>query len=149
MIALSNVKQSGGPPKPIASYPNGISLVTELVPTAEDIARYDIILILADKGATRIDPFWEPQEPFAPEVYHDRIRWVWSRTPEQVIISKGRSDYISLKKANELNQDYECHIKIFGTEALEKTLSIGYFYCRLSGLSLTTTILILSLIKHM
>ena len=74
MIALSNVKQSGGPPKPIASYPNGISLVTELVPTAEDIARYDIILILADKGATRIDPFWEPQEPFAPEVYHDRIR---------------------------------------------------------------------------
>ena len=119
MIALSNVKQSGGPPKPIASYPNGISIVTELVPTAEDIARYDIILILADKGATKIDPFWEPQEPFAPEVYRDRIRWVWSRTPEQVIISKEVGLYI-LEKANELNQDYECHIKIFGTEAWKK-----------------------------
>ena len=63
MIALTNVKQSGGPPKPIASYPNGISLVTELVPTAEDIARYDIIPSLQTK-ATKIDPFWEPQEPF-------------------------------------------------------------------------------------
>lgn len=119
MVALTNVKQSGGPPKPIASYPNGISLVTELVPTAEDIARYDIILILADKGATKIDPFWEPQEPFAPEVYRDRIRWVWSRTPEQVIISKEVGLYV-LEKANELNQDYECHIKIFGTEAWKK-----------------------------
>ena len=46
MIALSNVKTLGGSDiKSIASYPNGISIITELVPTAEDIARYDLIAI--------------------------------------------------------------------------------------------------------
>jgi hypothetical protein len=89
------------------------------VEAAEDIARYDIILILPDKGAAQIDPFWEPASPFAPQVYKDRIRWIWSRTPEQIIISKEVGLYV-MEKANELNRDYECHIKIFGTEAWKK-----------------------------
>jgi hypothetical protein len=119
MISLSNVRAVDGTTKPIASYPNGISVLTELIETAEDIARYDLIVILADKGAAQIDPFWEPLEPFPEQVYKDRVRWVWSRTAEQIIISREVGLYI-MEKSNELNRDYECHLKIFGTEAWKK-----------------------------
>lgn len=124
MVSLSNVKTSAGEIKSIASYPNGIAIVTELVGTAEDIARYDILAVLGDKGNAIIDPFWEPEEPLPTEVYQTRIRWVWSRTKEQVFINEEVGRYI-IAKANELNQEYNCHIKIFGTEAWKKL-------CRLS-----------------
>lgn len=119
MIALSNVKSNGSEIKSIASYPNGISIVTELVPTAEDIARYDLLCVLGDKGNTQIDPYWEPEAPLPDEVYQTRVRWVWSRTPEQIIISEDVGRYI-LETANTLNKEYDCHIKIFGTEAWKK-----------------------------
>lgn len=119
MIALTNVKNVNGTIKPIASYPNGLAILTELVETAEDIARYDMIVILSDRGKNQIDPFWEPPEPFPTEVYQTRIRWVWSRNVDQIIINKDIGNYI-IQKANELNQTYECHIKIFGTEAWKK-----------------------------
>ena len=119
MIALSNAKAENGTIKPIASYPNGISIITELVPTAEDIARYDLIVVLPDRGNSQIDPFWQPSEPFPKEVYETRIRWIWSREPEQIIIDQETGYYI-LEQANQLNQIYDCHIKIFGTEAWKK-----------------------------
>jgi hypothetical protein len=119
MIALTNVKSSKGQIKSIASYPNGISIVTELVGTAEDIARYDIMLVLADKGNNVIDPFWQPETPYPKEAYQTRVRWVWSRTPEQIIITPEIGRYI-LEKANEINAKYDSHIKIFGTEAWKK-----------------------------
>jgi len=119
MIALTNTKASGGAIRPIASYPNGISILQELVGTAEDIARYDIALVSADRGNSQIDPLWEPLEPFTIEEYRARIRWVWSRTPDQIIISPELSKYI-MECANTLNKEYACHIKIFGTEAWKK-----------------------------
>lgn len=119
MISLSNVKSTAGEIKSIASYPNGVAIVTELVDTAEDIARYDIMAVLGDKGAESIDPFWTPEQPLSEEAYRTRIRWVWSRIPEQVIISDEVGRYI-IEKANALNELYNCHIKIFGTEAWKK-----------------------------
>ena len=120
MISLSNVKATASNEiKSIASYPNGISIVTELVPTAEDIARYDLMCILGDKGNAHIDPYWQPETPMPTEAYQTRIRWVWSRTEDQVIISSEVGNYI-IQKANELNEAYDCHIKIFGTEAWKK-----------------------------
>lgn len=119
MIALTNVKSTNGTIKPIASYPNGLAIVMELVGTAEDIARYDLIVVLSDRGASQIDPFWEPAVPFDKEVYQTRVRWIWSRTAEQVVINREVGLYI-LECANALNRDYECHIKIFGTEAWKK-----------------------------
>ena len=119
MIALSNVKTTVGEIKSIASYPNGLSIITELVPTAEDIARYDLLCVLGDRGTKRIDPYWEPDTPFPTEVYQTRVRWVWSRTEDQVIIDKDVGNYI-ITKSNDLNETYDCHIKIFGTEAWKK-----------------------------
>ena len=119
MITLSNTKHINNQIKPIASYPNGISIITELVPTAEDIARYDLMVILGDRGNANINPLWEPDQPFDTEAYRTRIRWIWSRTPSQIIIPDSVKQII-IKHANELNQEYECHIKIFGTECWKK-----------------------------
>lgn len=119
MITLTNVRSNGDHIRSIASYPNGIDILVELAGTPEDIARFDMMLILGAKGNRTIDPFWEPEEPLPEQVYRDRVRWVWSRTPEQVIISKEVGHYI-LERCNELNKDYDCYIKIFGTEAWKK-----------------------------
>lgn len=119
MITLTNTKHTNNQIKSIASYPNGISIITELVPTAEDIARYDLIVVLGDRGDSNINPLWEPEEPYPTEAYRTRIRWIWSRTADQVIFS----DYVKqriIEAANELNKEYECHIKIFGTECWKK-----------------------------
>jgi hypothetical protein len=120
MISLSNVKSTGSNEiKSIASYPNGIAIVTELVPTAEDIARYDLLCVLSDKGNAQIDPYWQPETPLPTEAYQTRVRWVWSRTADQILIAEEVGNYI-IQQANELNKTYDCHIKIFGTEAWKK-----------------------------
>ena len=118
MISLTNVKTTNEI-KSIASYPNGISILTELVNTAEDIARYDIILVLSETGLQDIDPLWEPVPAFAPQVFRDRIRWVWTRTEEQIIKTPEIEKYI-VEKCNALNKKYPSHIKLFGTEAWKK-----------------------------
>jgi len=119
MITLTNVKNTSNKIKPIKSYPNGIDILVELIGSPEDIARYDLMLILGDQGNKYVDPFWEPKVPFEPEVYQTRIRWVWSRTPEQIIIDKEIGRYI-VERCNEINTKYNSHIKIFGTEAWKK-----------------------------
>ena len=132
MISLTNPKNKDGNIRSIASYPNGIAVLTDLVETAEDIARYDLIVILPDRGNAQIDPFWVPQEPLEKQVYRDRIRWIWSRTPDQIVISKDMELYI-VNMANELNKQYEGHIKIFGTEAWKKlsrlAIAIAGYVC--------------------
>lgn len=133
MITLTNTKHINNQIKPIASYPNGISIITELVPTAEDIARYDLMVVLGDRGNTNINPLWEPEEPFSTEAYRTRIRWIWSRTPEQIIFSDSVKQQI-INEANELNKEFDCHIKIFGTEAWKKICRLaiaiaGYCVC--------------------
>ena len=124
MITLTNVKNTTNKIKPINSYPNGIDILVELIGSPEDIARYDLMLVLGDQGNKTIDPFWEPTNPFEPEAYQTRIRWVWSRTVDQIIIDKEIGHYI-LEKCNDLNKEYDSHIKIFGTEAWKKVTRLA------------------------
>lgn len=124
MITLTNVKNINGVTKPINSYPNGVDILMELIGSPEDVARYDIMLVMGDNGTTTTDLFWQPDEPFEPELYQTRIRWVWSRNIDQVIITKEVGDYI-VDRCNELNRKYDSHIKIFGTEAWKKVARLA------------------------
>lgn len=124
MITLSNVKSSSKNIQPIASYPNGITILVDLIGSPEDIARYDLMLVMGETGNRIIDPNWRPITPFEPEVYKTKIRWVWSRNPDQVIITREVVEYI-FKKCNELNSKYDSHIKIFGTEAWKKVARLA------------------------
>lgn len=124
MITLSNVKSSSKNIQPIASYPNGITILVDLIGTPEDIARYDLMLVMGETGNRVIDPNWRPITPFEPDVYKTKIRWVWSRNPDQIIITREVVEYI-FKKCNELNSKYDSHIKIFGTEAWKKVARLA------------------------
>lgn len=125
MISLTNVKASkNGTIKPIESYANGIAVVQELVPTAEDIARYDLIDIESDRGNAVINPYWEPMQAYKEEDYRNRIRWIWSRSTEQIKFTEAAENCV-VRASNKLNEMYDCHIKIFGTECWKKL-------CRLS-----------------
>lgn len=125
MITLSNVKTLANKDiRSIASYPHGIAVITELVGSAEDIARYDIMLVLGDKGTSISDPYWEPRNPFSIDAYRTRVQWVWSRKAEQIQISEEVGKYI-FEVANELNKEYDSHIKIFGTEAWKKLARVA------------------------
>lgn len=132
MISLTNPKNKNGNIQSIASYPNGIAVLKDLVAAAEDIARYDMIVILPDRGNAQIDPMWIPEQPFDEQVYRDKIRWIWSRTSDQIIIDYETQLYI-IQTANELNRQYEGHIKIFGTEAWKKVsrlaIAIAGYVC--------------------
>lgn len=119
MIALTNPKNKNGNIRSISSYPDGISVLKDLVSAAEDIARYDMIVILPDKGNAQIDPMWIPDQPLDEQVYRDKIRWVWSRKADQIIMDDDTQLYV-IDLANGLNRKYEGHIKIFGTEAWKK-----------------------------
>jgi hypothetical protein len=124
MLTLTNPKVTGTQPRPISSYANGIQVVTDLVGNAEDIARYDIMAILPERGSSSIDPFFNPPEPFSEEAYRARIRWIWSREPEQVNIEEDVYRY-AVNVANQANKKYNSYIKIFGTEAWLKLLRIA------------------------
>lgn len=124
MITITNVRTEGDRPRSINSYPNGIEILLDLIGTPEDIARFDMMLVLGSKGDKDINPYWEPEKPLDPEIYRTRIRWVWSRTAEQVIISKELGVYI-IEQCNLLNKEFNSYIKIFGTEAWKKVTRLA------------------------
>lgn len=79
---------------------------------------------MGEQGNRMIDPFWKAETPFEPEAYQTRIRWVWSRNADQVIITDEITKYV-YEKCNELNNNYDSHIKIFGTEAWKKVTRLA------------------------
>lgn len=124
MLTLTNNKTDGAMPKPINSYPNGISILVDIIGTPEDIARYDLLAIFGFEATKEIDPFFEPPEPYPDIYYQTRIRWIWSRKPEQVIITESIYKYV-INKANEINKVYSTYINIFGVEAWKKILRLA------------------------
>jgi DNA primase len=124
MLSLTNTRSYKNNPKPISSYPNGIEILIDLIGTPEDIARYDVIAILGFDATKPIDPFFSPEKPFSIEQYRSRIHWIWSRKPEQIIITPEIYQYTQ-KHANALNKTYPSHIKIFGIEAWKKILRLA------------------------
>lgn len=124
MITLTNPKTVGGAIKAIDAYPNGMSVLLDLIDTAEDIARYDMVLVLGDKGNIEMDPTWELPTPFTEEEYRTRIRWIWSRPASHIEINKEIESYI-IERSNALNKCYASHIKIFGTETWKKLSRIA------------------------
>lgn len=124
MLTLTNVKTHGTTTRPISSYPHGIDIVVELIGAAEDIARYDMMLVLGTPGSRTMDFGWEPDTPFDKREYQTRIRWVWSRSKEQVILSNEVLQHI-VDVCNKLNDEFDSHIKIFGTEAWKKVTRLA------------------------
>ena len=119
ILFLTNPKaDEEGVIRPILAYPNGIEIIKPLIGSVEDIARFDFIYILGD-SPNDIDPLWTPPEGFTIKQLQSRIRWVWSRKCDQVIISPELQKYI-VAKSKAFNDKYLCSVKIFSTETWKK-----------------------------
>lgn len=119
ILFLTNPKtDEEGIVRPIMAFPNGIEIVKPLVPSVEDIARFDFIYILGDTP-NDIDPLWAPPEGFTEKQLQSRIRWIWSRNCDQIVISPEMQSYI-VKKSKEFNDVYMGSVRIFSTETWKK-----------------------------
>jgi DNA primase len=125
MMSISNpAKDSHGNTNLLRNYPNGVRILLDLVGASEDIARYDFFLLVNDPE-NYINPLDEfDLEPFPKESYLNRVRWVWSRKAEQVQMDRETMEHI-VKLAEDLNRDYNTHIKFFGPEAWKKLARIS------------------------
>jgi hypothetical protein len=125
MLSISNPSTGqGGTSLPLRNYPNGIQVLLDLIGASEDIARYDFFLLVdkPDKYTSPLDDFEE--EPYPKESYQNRVRWVWSRKPEQIAIEREVLRYI-VDRASELNEKYDSHIALFGGEGWKKLTRIA------------------------
>lgn len=119
ILFLTNPKSTDeGIVRPIQAYPNGIEVIKPIIPAVEDIARFDFIYVLGDTP-NEIDPLWTPKEGFTEEELKTRLRWVWSRKCEEVILSDEITRYI-VDQSKILNDKYGCSVKIFSTETWKK-----------------------------
>jgi hypothetical protein len=125
MLSISKVaRDSNGTTIPIRNYPHGIKIIQDLVGTSEDIARYDFFLVL-DEPKEYISPLTKiEKEPFDKTSYQNRVRWIWSRKPEQLIFDEGVDTFI-VSAAEDLNKRYNSSIKLFGPEAWKKLARIS------------------------
>lgn len=125
MLTLSNQKSDSGGTKSLKSYPNGIEVIKELIEANEDIARYDMFTLVGEP-----DHYTSPFEQvemlpkFDKKSYMARVRWAWSRKPENIIFTQNSDQYI-WDKSQELNKDFNCHIKLFGSEASQKLARVS------------------------
>jgi hypothetical protein len=77
---------------------------------------------------------WELPETLPIEVYRTRIRWIWSRKAEQIKFAEDTESYI-VEQCNHLNEEYDSHIKIFGTEAWKKVSRLAI---AIAGITVST-----------
>ena len=119
MLTISNAKTAqDGNTVPLRQYPSGVKVLLDLIGAAEDVARYDYFII-KDEGEM-INPNTKVElEAFDQESYKNRVRWIWSRKPEQIKLTEDIRDYV-IERANELNRRYGTHIQFFGREAWKK-----------------------------
>lgn len=126
MITLSNplAEDFGGGTKtrPLNSFPNGAVPIMELIRSAEDVARYDLFL-LVPKVVNKVNPFKNKKKEVVKEVpvenFRHKIKWAITRKPEHVLFDEGVESYI-WEKGEELNSMFECDIPIFGTTTAKK-----------------------------
>lgn len=123
-LTLSNQATRDGVTIPLRKYANGIQVLLDLIGAAEDIRRYDFCM-LVDKP----DQYTSPttvieQESYEKEAYLNRIRWIWSRTPDQIIISPEEQEY-TVQLAQDLNERFDSHISFLGAGGWKKLIRIA------------------------
>jgi len=124
MLTISNPKsRQGGAGRSMKSYPNGIEILLELIDSPEDIARYDFFTLVPEPE--EYISFMDVDYKKLPvEAYRSRVRWAWTRRPEQILMDIETQKHL-WQKSVEINRDYNTHVKIFGTEAWMKIARIA------------------------
>lgn len=121
MITISNPIAFGNTLPQIASYPNGIEPLNELIRSPEDIARYDAFMIISH-NTHLTNPFssvLDVSKKLDKECYEVKSKWIKSLKAENVVISDELGNYI-FEQAIKLNDIFSCSFPVFGSETDKK-----------------------------
>lgn len=105
----------------LATYPNGIEPIRELITAPEDIARYDAFIIipqitdLKNPYTIKIDENYKIESKH----YKNKSKWIKSLTAENVVIDETLCNYI-FEKGVELNNIFESSFTVFSSETDKK-----------------------------
>lgn len=95
--------------KEIRQHNTGVEAILELVATQEDVARFDLALIVAkgEVSTKRINKasLAPVKTKFTREVLRSVVLWAWSRKPEHISFTSAATDYI-LRASNRLARTY-------------------------------------------
>lgn len=117
--------------KPIKDFPRGgVEIIQKLIPEGPDISRFDYFLLVPPKP--RIDLTTTSDDkivPFDKEDYQNRINWVWSRKPENILIGDKFTKQLN-KAARWLEEKYllqylSTQFPIFGQNLPKKIFKIA------------------------
>lgn len=138
LIEISNPISDNRDTKTISDFSNGVQLIKNLIYSPEDIARNDIY-ITSKKAEQYTSPFSSNHllEQFSidisNEAYQERIKWIWSKKPDQIIFE---DETYLWTKAMLLNEKYDCEsLTLLGPEAY---LKIARLSIALAGMLCST-----------
>lgn len=92
----------------MSEYTYGVQALSPLIGNAEDIARFDLAMSVrsGEVPSSEINKRHTTGEPsYSSELAGMLVRWVWSRTPEQITFARG-SERIIYKSAQEMGKRY-------------------------------------------
>jgi MCM P-loop domain/Toprim-like len=92
----------------MSDYTYGVQAIQPLIGNPEDIARFDLAMTAhsSEVGADEINkPHEAPPARYDSEACHALIRWIWSRSPDQIVWTADAANAL-LKSAVELSQKY-------------------------------------------
>lgn len=92
----------------MSDYTYGVQAIKPLIGNPEDIARFDIAISVAsgDVSADDINRARKPgTQRYSRDAASTLLRWVWSRTPDQVVWDEGATEAV-YKAANDLGRRY-------------------------------------------
>jgi MCM P-loop domain len=119
LIFLTNPKN-----RMISSYSFGIEALSDLIENAEDISRFDYVMVVAQNEVDINEINKERKKVVNP--YKDidplLIQWIWSRKPEQIMFEQHSTDLI-LRNAIELGHEYSPKIPLIQGENIRIKLA--------------------------
>ncbi len=110
LIMMSNTRDG----TPLSGFNTGVEALQQVFGHAEDVRRLDFALTVASGEVTTEQlNAGRPKVPhtFTSDLCRDLILWVWSRTPEQVIIDPSVEKLI-LERASQLAERYSAFIPL-------------------------------------
>lgn len=125
-------------------FKSGMIPIKEMFPKPEQRRRFDFILAVGDKkksddefGDVFNTFFFKPELPYPEEYYENRIKWIWSRKPEQIKISQQ-----AYEAGKEFSKDwwknYWTNEALFGTDALQTLLKLTRIAVAIAGMQFST-----------
>lgn len=127
MIWLANPRPTQGMlPRVISDYSFGVEAVPELIGAAEDVARFDYVLIVArnEVPADLINVRQEPdsENPYSSDICNELVLWAWSRKPDQIVFAPGVVD-LALRGAKHLGRTFSSKICLIQGEDVRYKLA--------------------------